>query len=63
VVPACEHLDDALKKATTVINKPKADAARSLMNEFSGAERSRRFLWGGATLPAGPAMRYCPYCK
>ena len=63
IIPAYDHIEDATRKATSEINESKADAARSSMVKLTDAERNRRFLEGGATLPADPAMRYCPYCK
>ena len=63
IIPVYDYIEDAMRKATAEINESKADAARSSMVKLTDAERNRRFLEGGATLPADPAMRYCPYCK
>ena len=63
VEPAVEEMDVVITTAMAEVNEERMDAARSSLVKLSDVERRRRFLEGGGTLPADPALRYCPHCK
>ena len=62
VEPAWMQLDMMVQRATIELNDEKVDVARSSMVKLTDAERNRRFLQDGATLPVDEMMRHCPYC-
>ena len=63
VEPAWLQLEVVVHRATIELSDERQDVARSSMVKLTDAERNRRFLENGATLPVDEMMRFCPYCE